>query len=193
MSSRSWRTTSHVSDTSGSSSEDEPPTLEEESRAPSPAASPKKTEDQIEQRDGAASGSPSASASASTSGVRGSNAGDGRAEPAAQACAAAILNPRPGRGMTEPIYKPQTCRLCSRDTVYLTRSGLSGHATMHHGCWYSARRDEYMQIPEAELEDKRQRVKDGQQHRKFRVDPADKRQKSASGSTGEMARGRPSR
>ena len=42
-----------------------------------------------------------------------------------------------------------------------------------------------MQIPEAELEDKRRRVRDGQQHRKYRVDPADKRQESASGSKGK--------
>ena len=70
------------------------------------------------------------------------------------------------RSMPEPVYKPQACRLCARDTIYLTRSGLSDHATVHHGCWYSAKRDEHMRIPEEELAVKCRRVKDGQQHRK---------------------------
>jgi len=38
-----------------------------------------------------------------------------------------------------------------------------------------------MRIPEEELADKRRRVKENQQHRKHRVDPADKPQGKASG------------
>jgi len=37
------------------------------------------------------------------------------------------------RNMAEPVYKAQTCRLCNRDTLYLTRSGPSNHAVVHHG------------------------------------------------------------
>jgi len=74
---------------------------------------------------------------------------------------------------TRPIYTPQACRLCTRSTIYLTRSGLSDHATVHHGHWYSAKYDRYVPIPEAELAAKRDLVKRGQSHRKFRKDPAD--------------------
>jgi len=45
---------------------------------------------------------------------------------------------------------------------------------VHHGSWYSAKFDAYIQIPEAELEAKRQLVKRNQAHRKFRRDPADR-------------------
>ena len=72
-----------------------------------------------------------------------------------------------------PIYQPQSCRLCKRLTIYLTRSGLSGHATLHHGCWYSAKLDSYIQIPEADLEAKWALLKQGQAHQKCRKDPAD--------------------
>ena len=71
------------------------------------------------------------------------------------------------------IYKPQTCRLCNRDIIYLMRSGLSNHAVVHHGCWYSANRDEYVPIPEEELEEKRRAIREGQAHRRQRPDPAD--------------------
>ena len=53
------------------------------------------------------------------------------------------------------------------------RSGLSDHATVHHGHWYSARRDEYVPIPEAELAAKRRLIRQGQAHQKCRTDPAD--------------------
>ena len=65
------------------------------------------------------------------------------------------------------------CRLCTRPTIYLTRSGLSDDATVHHGCWYSAKLDSYIQIPEADLEAKRALIKQGQVHWKCRKDPTD--------------------
>ena len=73
----------------------------------------------------------------------------------------------------KPIYMPQSCRLCDKPTIYVTRSGLSDHATMHHAHWYSAKRDEYVAIPEANLEAKRSLIRRNQAHRKFRRDPVD--------------------
>jgi len=70
----------------------------------------------------------------------------------------------------ESAYRKQTCRLCKRDTLYITRSGLSNHAVVHHNCWYSAVRDEFVPIPEEELE-KRRAVQRGQTHRRRRPDP----------------------
>ena len=106
--------------------------------------------------------------------VRGSKGG-GSGAPLAQPLAEAPGGCRVGSGLeTRPVYTPQACRLCCRPTVYLTRSGLSDHATVHHGHWYSAKRDEYVPIPEAELAAKRELIKRGQAHRKFRQDPADK-------------------
>jgi len=58
--------------------------------------------------------------------------------------------------------------------VYITRSGLSDHATVHHAHWYSAKLDRYIPIPEEDLEAKRRLIRDNQAHRKFRVDPADR-------------------
>jgi len=66
-----------------------------------------------------------------------------------------------------PIYQPQACRLCKRPTIYLTRSGLLYHATVHHAHWYGAKRDEYVPIPEADLEAKRRLIRQGQAHMKF--------------------------
>ena len=63
------------------------------------------------------------------------------------------------------------CRLCNRDTLYVTRSGLSNHAVVHHGCWYSAVRDDFVSIPAEELEEKRRAVQRGQTHRRRRPDP----------------------
>ena len=68
-------------------------------------------------------------------------------------------------------HRAQTCRLCNRDTLYVTRFGLSNHAVVHHGCWYSAVRDEFVAIPEEELEEKRKAVQRGQTHRRRRPDP----------------------
>ena len=79
-----------------------------------------------------------------------------------------------GRAVTRPIFQPQQCPLCDRPTVYITRSGLSYHATVHHVHWYSAKLDRYIPIPEEDLEAKRRLIKDGQAHRKFRVDPVDR-------------------
>jgi len=55
----------------------------------------------------------------------------------------------------------------------VTTSGLSDHATVHHGCWYSAKQDRYVPIPAADLVAKHRRVREGQAHRKCRVYPAD--------------------
>jgi len=111
--------------------------------------------------------------------VRGSK-GDGGGEPPAQPSTGGSNVRRPsgtrgssGRQAPQPIYRPQACRLCDRETVYLTRSGLSDHATIHHRHWYSAKQDRYVPIPEADLAAKRDLVKPGQTHRKFRQDPAD--------------------
>jgi len=106
--------------------------------------------------------------------VRGSK-GDGSGEPLAQPSAEASGGSRAGSGFEpRPVYTPQACRLCCRPTVYLTRSGLSDHATVHHGHWYSAKRDEYVPIPETDLAAKRELIKKGQAHHKFRQDPTDK-------------------
>ena len=35
-------------------------------------------------------------------------------------------------------FTPQACQLCSHPMVYRSRSLLSDHATIHHGCWYSS-------------------------------------------------------
>jgi len=104
--------------------------------------------------------------------------GDGGGEAQAQPRAEEVPVTRATSAL-EPVYRPQACRLCKRPTIYLTRSGLSDHATVHHGRWYSAKRDEYVVIPESELEDKRRRVRDGQAHRKHRVDPADRPKRPA--------------
>jgi len=98
--------------------------------------------------------------------------GDGGGEPVAQPSTGACGSNR-GRPVPQPIYHPQTCRLCARETVYLTRSGLSDHATVHHGHWYSSKQDRYIPIPEADLAAKCRLVKLGRSHRKFRKDPAD--------------------
>ena len=68
----------------------------------------------------------------------------------------------------------------------MTRSGLSNHAVVHHGCWYSAVRDEFVTIPEEELEEKRQAVQRGQMHRRRRRDPmlTQRARERASGSSG---------
>ena len=78
------------------------------------------------------------------------------------------------RAPTRPIFQHQRCRLCDRPTVYITRSGLSDHATVHHAHWYSVKLDRYIPIPEEDLEAKRRLIRDNQAHRKFRVDPADR-------------------
>jgi len=101
--------------------------------------------------------------------VRGSM-GTGGGEPSAPPPAGVSR----GRTPSRPIFQAQRCRLCDRPTVYLTRSGLSDHATVHHAHWYSAKLDRYIPIPEEDLEAKRRLIKDGQAHRKFRVDPADR-------------------
>jgi len=98
--------------------------------------------------------------------------GDGGSEPVAQQSAGACGGSK-GRPAPQPIYRPQTCHLCAREMVYLTRSGLSDHVTVHHGHLYSAKQDHYIPIPEADLAAKRQLVKLGQSHRKFRKDTAD--------------------
>ena len=130
--------------------------------------------------------------------VRGSMSGDGNGQPSGQPSAAvgsvdnsgrpeagnaaaggpvagnvAMCGPAMGAVASRPIYMPQSCRLCDKPTIYLTRSGLSDHATMHHARWYSAKRDEYVPISEAELEAKRQLIKQNQAHRKFSRDPVD--------------------
>jgi len=96
----------------------------------------------------------------------------------------AMSGPAVSAVAAKPIYTPQSCRLCNKPTIYITRSGLSDHATMHHVHWYSAKRDEYIPILEAELEAKRLLIKRNQAHRKFRQDPVD----SAGNPTG---RGKP--
>ena len=68
-------------------------------------------------------------------------------------------------------FTPQACRLCSHPTVYRSRSGLSDHATIHHGCWYSTLGDCFVKIPAEELLAKHQKVRAGQVHRRHRVDP----------------------
>ena len=121
--------------------------------------------------------------------VRSSMSGTGDGQPTGQPSAAAgsadvasrsvagnvaTGGPATGTIVARPIYVPQRCRLCDKPTVYLTRSGLSDHATVHHAHWYSARRDEYVPISEAaELEAERQLIKKNQVHCKFRRDPAD--------------------
>jgi len=141
--------------------------------------------------------------------VRGSMSGDGDGQPLGQPSAAvgsvdnsgrpeadnaaaggpvagnvAVCGPAVGAVAARPIYTPQSCRLCDKPTIYITRSGLSDHATMHHAHWYSAKRDEYIPISDAELEAKRRLIKRNQAHRKFRRDPVD----SAGNPTG---RGKP--
>jgi len=96
----------------------------------------------------------------------------------------AVCGPAVGAVVARPIYTPHSCRLCNKPTIYITRSGLSDHATLHHVHWYSAKRDEYVPISEAELEAKRLLIKRNQAHRKFRRDPVD----SAGNPTG---RGKP--
>jgi len=71
--------------------------------------------------------------------VRGSmGLGDGQSltRPSAGASTAIVV----GLSVSVPVYRPQACRLCGRTTMYLTRSGLSDHATVYHGCWYIAPR-----------------------------------------------------
>jgi len=80
----------------------------------------------------------------------------------------------------EPVYKKQPCRLCNRGMIYITRSGLSNHAVVHHGCWYSAHRDEFVPIPEAELEEKRRAVREGQAHLRRRPDPSHRQEQASS-------------
>jgi len=94
----------------------------------------------------------------------------GGGEPSAQPSTGALH----GRAVAKPVYQPQQCRLCDRPTVYLTRSGLLDHATVHHAHWYSAKQDCYVPIPEEDLEAKRRLIQDNQAHRKFRKDPEDK-------------------
>jgi len=48
---------------------------------------------------------------------------------------------------------------------------LNNHATIHHGCWYSSLGDRFVKIPADELLAKHQKVRDGQVHRRHRVDP----------------------
>jgi len=110
--------------------------------------------------------------------VRGSMSGTGDGEASAQpsttgSASQISVTLRMLRSQPEPVYKAQSCRLGDRDTVYLMRSGLSNHAVVHHGCWYSANRDEYMPIPEEELEEKCRAVQKGHAHRRRRPDPAD--------------------
>ena len=85
----------------------------------------------------------------------------------------AMCGPAVGAVVARPIYMPQSCRLYNKPTIYITRSGLSDHATMHHVHWYSAKRDEYIPISEAELEAMRLLIKRNQAHRKFRRDLVD--------------------
>jgi len=96
-----------------------------------------------------------------------------------------------------PVYTPQSCHLCDKPTIYITRSGLSDHATMHHAHWYSAKRDEYIPISEAELEAKRLLIKRNQAHRKFRRNPVDASGKATgrgkSASTDSRGTGEPKR
>jgi len=68
-------------------------------------------------------------------------------------------------------FTPQAYRLCSHPTVYQSDSGLSDHATIHHGCWYSPLGDRFVKIPADELLAKHQKVCAGQVHRQHRVDP----------------------
>jgi len=51
--------------------------------------------------------------------------------------------------------------------------GLSDHATVHHGCWYSTWDDRFVAILEVDLEAKWLRVYKGQVHRRCCVDPAE--------------------
>jgi len=88
----------------------------------------------------------------------------------------------------EPVYKKQPCRLCNRGTIYLTRSGLSNHAVVHHGWWYSTHRDEFVPITEEELEEKRRAVQKGQAHRRRRPDPAHTHRQEQASSAGSRKR-----
>jgi len=159
---------------------------DESSSAESSASSPQRTRSRRRRRArGTAASSPKSESPLPESStqltgneVRGSK-GDGGGEPPAQPSTGGSDVPRTsgtrgssGRRAPQPIYRPQTCRLCDRETVYLTRSGLSDHATVHHGHWYSAKQDRYIPIPEADLAAKRDLVKRGQNQRKFRKDPA---------------------
>jgi len=58
-------------------------------------------------------------------------------------------------------FTPQACQLCSHPMVYRSRSLLSDHATIHHGCWYSSLGDHFVKIPADELLAKHQKVRDG--------------------------------
>ena len=51
--------------------------------------------------------------------------------------------------------------------------GLSDHATVHHGCWYSTWNDHFVAVPEVDFEAKRLLVREGQAHPCYRVDPAE--------------------
>jgi len=64
-----------------------------------------------------------------------------------------------------------SCQLCLHQTVYQSHGRLSDHATIHHGCWYSARGDIFVPTPKEKLLAKRQKVRDGQVHRHHCVDP----------------------
>jgi len=156
------------SSTSESESSASSPPVERRRRRPRATATPPETPMDQEVQEAASS-----TAAARRNEVRGSM-GDGNGEPSAQLSAGASGSARAGSGF-EPrlVYTPQACRLCCRPTIYLTRSGLSDHATVHHGHWYSAKQDEYVPIPEADLVAKRELIKKGQAHRKFRRDPAD--------------------
>ena len=93
----------------------------------------------IRPRYGAAETASSTATARRDNEVRGSM-GDGNGGPLAQPSAGASGGSRVGSGF-EPhaVYMPQACRLCCRPTIYLTCSGLSDHATVHHGHWYSAK------------------------------------------------------
>jgi len=64
------------------------------------------------------------------------------------ASTAALLAPellagRPPNTLSSP--RPADC---SNPTIYLSRSGMSDHhATIRHGCWFSARDDRFVKIP----------------------------------------------
>ena len=108
--------------------------------------------------------------------VRGSMGGGGGEFSARPSAGASAGRSKP---VLRPIYQPQSCHLCKQSTVYLTRSGLSDHTTIHHGHWYNAKHDQYVPIPEVDLEAKCWLNHQGQSHRKLRRDPADAESQTA--------------
>jgi len=197
MSSRKWKSDARVSETSESSSSSATSTPET-ARARSPAVTPprhgedlpRQGEDMPQQGEDTAGEEIADSANlvrSSLSGDGGDGSGKAMAEPRAEDRSLEPVAGTSGQGKastsartrgnvatgdsSESAFYAQTCRLCERDTLYVTRSGLSNHAVVHHGCWYSAVRDEFVPIPEEELEEKRKAVQRGQTHRRRRPDP----------------------